>query len=84
MISNYESHLWSTLHQFHQSFLLAILLYYRLYIYFSGLNFVDLMVRQGVLDNPPKTPLTMGFECAGDVEAVEENTYGIAVKIQFL
>ncbi|WAR11783.1 VAT1L-like protein [Mya arenaria] len=32
-----------------------------------GLNFVDLMVRQGVLDSPPKTPLVMGFECAGEV-----------------
>jgi NADPH:quinone reductase-like Zn-dependent oxidoreductase len=46
---------------------------------FSGLNFVDLMVRQGVLEHPPKTPLTIGFECAGDVEAVGENTEGFAV-----
>lgn len=45
----------------------------------SGLNFVDLMVRQGVLDSPPKTPVTIGFECAGDVEAVGENTQGVAV-----
>ncbi|XP_060564078.1 synaptic vesicle membrane protein VAT-1 homolog-like isoform X2 [Ruditapes philippinarum] len=44
-----------------------------------GLNFVDLMVRQGVLEHPPKTPLTIGFECAGDVEAVGENTEGFAV-----
>ena len=48
---------------------------------FSGLNFVDLMVRQGVLDSPPKTPVTMGFECAGEVEAVGENTQGVAVSI---
>lgn len=45
----------------------------------SGLNFVDLMVRQGVLDSPPKTPVTMGFECAGEVEAVGDNTQGVAV-----
>lgn len=44
-----------------------------------GLNFVDLMVRQGVLDSPPKTPVTMGFECAGEVEAVGENTQGVAI-----
>ncbi|XP_053401456.1 synaptic vesicle membrane protein VAT-1 homolog-like [Mercenaria mercenaria] len=38
------------------------------------------MVRQGVLEqHPPKTPLTIGFECSGDVEAVGENTEGIAV-----
>ncbi|XP_052815374.1 synaptic vesicle membrane protein VAT-1 homolog-like [Mya arenaria] len=44
-----------------------------------GLNFVDLMVRQGVLDSPPKTPLVMGFECAGEVEALGDDTAGIAV-----
>ena len=40
----------------------------------SGLNFSDLMVRQGVIDNPPKTPFTMGFELAGEVEALGEHT----------
>lgn len=44
-----------------------------------GLNFTDLMVRQGVIDNPPKTPFTMGFECAGEVEAVGENASRFAV-----
>ena len=38
-------------------------------------------MRQGVLDSPPKTPVTMGFECAGEVEAVGENTQGVAVSI---
>lgn len=37
-----------------------------------GLNFLDLMVRQGAIDNLPKTPFIMGFECAGEVEAVGE------------
>ena len=46
---------------------------------FSGLNFFDLMVRQGILDNPPKTPITMGFECAGEVEAVGGDTTGFKV-----
>jgi len=40
---------------------------------------VDLMVRQGVLDSPPKTPLTLGFECAGEVETLGEDTDGLAV-----
>ncbi|KAG2469699.1 VAT1L protein, partial [Polypterus senegalus] len=39
-----------------------------------GLNFLDLMVRQGNIDNPPKTPLVPGFECSGIVEALGENT----------
>jgi len=37
-----------------------------------GLNFQDLMVRQGVIDSLPKTPFILGFECAGEVEAVGE------------
>ncbi|KAG0415042.1 hypothetical protein HPB47_007795, partial [Ixodes persulcatus] len=37
-----------------------------------GLNFLDLMVRQGAIDNLPKTPFIMGFECSGEVEAVGE------------
>jgi len=49
-----------------------------------GLNFVDLMVRLGVLEHPPKTPVTMGFECAGEVEAVGENTPGIVVGDQVI
>ncbi|XP_038627169.1 synaptic vesicle membrane protein VAT-1 homolog-like [Tachyglossus aculeatus] len=40
-----------------------------------GLNFIDLMVRQGNIDSPPKTPLVPGFECSGIVEAL-----GIGVK----
>ncbi|KAL3859781.1 hypothetical protein ACJMK2_009975 [Sinanodonta woodiana] len=44
-----------------------------------GLNFLDLMVRQGVLDNLPKTPLTMGFECAGEIEELGENAPDFAV-----
>ncbi|XP_077983430.1 synaptic vesicle membrane protein VAT-1 homolog-like [Glandiceps talaboti] len=37
-----------------------------------GMNFYDLMVRQGAIDNPPKTPLVLGFECSGEVEAIGE------------
>lgn len=38
------------------------------------------MVRQGNIDNPPKTPLVPGFECSGIVEAVGENTKGFEVR----
>lgn len=36
----------------------------------SGLNFQDLMVRQGAIDAPPKTPFILGSECAGEVVAI--------------
>lgn len=42
--------------------------------FFSGLNFLDLMVRQGTIDSPPKPPLVPGFECCGIVESVGEST----------
>jgi D-arabinose 1-dehydrogenase-like Zn-dependent alcohol dehydrogenase len=43
-----------------------------------GLNFPDLMLRQGVIDNPPKTkaPFIVGFECAGEIEAVGDGVTG--------
>uniref|UniRef100_A0A667Z4B9 Vesicle amine transport 1-like n=1 Tax=Myripristis murdjan TaxID=586833 RepID=A0A667Z4B9_9TELE len=44
-----------------------------------GLNFLDLMVRQGTIDNPPKPPLVPGFECSGIVESVGENTKGFEI-----
>uniref|UniRef100_A0A4W5MMP4 Vesicle amine transport 1-like n=1 Tax=Hucho hucho TaxID=62062 RepID=A0A4W5MMP4_9TELE len=44
-----------------------------------GLNFLDLMVRQGNIDNPPKTPLVPGFECSGIVESMGENTKGFEI-----
>ncbi|XP_072237352.1 synaptic vesicle membrane protein VAT-1 homolog-like [Leuresthes tenuis] len=44
-----------------------------------GLNFLDLMVRQGTIENPPKPPLVPGFECCGIVESVGENTKGFEI-----
>ncbi|KAJ9576038.1 hypothetical protein L9F63_007138, partial [Diploptera punctata] len=46
-----------------------------------GLNFQDLMVRQGVIDSPPKTPFILGFECAGEVEEVGEGVEDFKVNI---
>ncbi|KAI1889800.1 hypothetical protein AGOR_G00166660 [Albula goreensis] len=37
------------------------------------------MVRQGNIDSPPKTPLVPGFECAGIVEAMGDNTKGFEI-----
>eukprot|EP00061_Rhincodon_typus_P016439 g44658.t1 len=47
-----------------------------IYLVASGLNFIDLMVRQGNIENPPKTPLVPGFECSGIVEGLGDNTVG--------
>uniref|UniRef100_A0A8D0GUA8 Vesicle amine transport 1 like n=1 Tax=Sphenodon punctatus TaxID=8508 RepID=A0A8D0GUA8_SPHPU len=44
-----------------------------------GLNFIDLMVRQGNIDNPPKTPLIPGFECSGIIEALGESVKGFEI-----
>ncbi|XP_043286075.1 synaptic vesicle membrane protein VAT-1 homolog-like [Venturia canescens] len=44
-----------------------------------GLNFQDLMARQGVIDSPPKTPFIMGSECSGDIEAVGEGVENFKV-----
>jgi NADPH:quinone reductase-like Zn-dependent oxidoreductase len=46
----------------------------------SGLNFQDLMARLGAIDSPPKTPTILGFECAGEVEAVGEGVEDFQVK----
>ncbi|UYV60761.1 VAT1L [Cordylochernes scorpioides] len=45
----------------------------------SGLNFLDVLVRQGVVNNLPKPPYIMGLECAGEVEAVGEDVEGLQV-----
>ena len=49
------------------------------YFRFSGLNFQDLMVRQGAIDSPPKCPFILGFECAGEIEQVGEGVEGFSV-----
>lgn len=51
-----------------------------LFFYCSGLNFQDLMVRLGAIDSPPKTPTILGFECAGEVEAVGEGVEDFQVR----
>lgn len=50
----------------------------------SGLNFQDLIVRQGAIDSPPKTPFILGFECAGEIEQVGEGVTNFKVRITFL
>ncbi|CAG9863710.1 unnamed protein product [Phyllotreta striolata] len=44
-----------------------------------GLNFQDLMVRQGAIDSPPKCPFILGFECAGEIEQIGEGVENLAI-----
>ncbi|XP_043479653.1 synaptic vesicle membrane protein VAT-1 homolog-like isoform X1 [Leptopilina heterotoma] len=44
-----------------------------------GLNFQDLMARQGAIDSPPKTPFILGSECAGEIEQVGEGVENFKV-----
>ncbi|VVC25457.1 NAD(P)-binding domain,GroES-like,Polyketide synthase, enoylreductase domain,Alcohol dehydrogenase, N- [Cinara cedri] len=37
-----------------------------------GLNFQDLMARQGAIESLPKAPFILGFECSGVIEQVGE------------
>lgn len=36
----------------------------------AGINFAELMARQGMYDAAPKLPSVLGYEAAGDVVAV--------------
>lgn len=38
----------------------------------AGLNFADLLARQGLYPDAPKTPCVMGYEVAGEIDALGE------------
>lgn len=48
-----------------------------------GLNFADLMARQGLYDRLPSPPVTPGMECSGVVEAVGEEVTDRKVSVRF-
>ena len=45
----------------------------------AGLNFADVMARQGLYPDAPKFPAIMGYECAGVIDAVGSEVRDFAV-----
>src|SRR3954463_4911572 len=43
----------------------------------AGVNFADLMARQGLYSDAPDLPCVLGYEGAGDVEDVGEGVEGV-------
>src|SRR4029079_1185311 len=43
----------------------------------AGINFADLMARQGLYPDAPDLPAVLGYEVAGEVEVVGEGVEGI-------
>lgn len=52
-----------------------------IFLFLSGVNFLDLSIRQGQFDNLPKLPFVPGFECAGDIVQLGPNTTGYQVSL---
>src|SRR2546429_6541393 len=44
----------------------------RIHVRAAGLNFADILARQGLYPDGPKKPCVMGYEVAGVIEAVGE------------
>jgi NADPH:quinone reductase-like Zn-dependent oxidoreductase len=45
----------------------------------AGINFADLMARTGLYPDAPKPPCVIGYEVAGEVEALGDGVDGVAV-----
>ncbi|MGH2961811.1 MAG: synaptic vesicle VAT-1 family membrane protein [Solirubrobacterales bacterium] len=45
----------------------------------AGINFADLMARSGVYPDAPPPPCVIGYEVAGEVEAVADGVEGVSV-----
>jgi NADPH:quinone reductase-like Zn-dependent oxidoreductase len=45
----------------------------------AGLNFAEVMARKGLYPDAPKTPMVVGYEVAGEVDALGEGATGFAL-----
>src|SRR3954447_12924077 len=45
----------------------------------AGINFADTMARVGVYPDAPKTPCVLGYEVAGEIEAIGADVVGLSV-----
>jgi NADPH:quinone reductase-like Zn-dependent oxidoreductase len=43
----------------------------------AGINFADLLARQGLYSDAPKAPCVVGYEFAGDIESVGDGVTGV-------
>jgi NADPH:quinone reductase-like Zn-dependent oxidoreductase len=48
-------------------------------VHAAGINFADLMARQGLYPDAPELPAVLGYEVAGEVEAVGDDVESVAV-----
>ena len=53
-------------------------------VHASGLNFADIMQRQGLYPGAPQVPYIMGYECSGVVEAVGEGVTEFEIGVRVL
>ncbi|MEP7123314.1 MAG: medium chain dehydrogenase/reductase family protein [Byssovorax sp.] len=50
----------------------------------AGLNFAEVMARQGLYPDAPKTPFVAGYEASGIIDAVGEGVTGLAVGMRVM
>jgi NADPH2:quinone reductase len=51
---------------------------------FSGINFNDVLVRYGLLEDTPRPPFIPGFECSGEVLNIGTNVTHVDVSLKCL
>lgn len=51
----------------------------RIRVHAAGLNFADVMARQGLYPDAPPLPAVMGYECAGAVDQVGSSVSDVAI-----
>ena len=50
-------------------------------MFFSGINFNDVLVRYGLLEDSPRPSFVPGFECSGEVLDIGPNVTHVDVRL---